>query len=145
MVIGVSGINYYADDARHLIMTADFDIFLKPELNNLTKALKVMEEMEFTISTKKRITKRLDETSIKAILADRGTIVCTNPHGNIIEFCLEVSGFTYEELDRNVRVFHAGRSRIRVGSLQDLLRMKEIAARDKDLLFLKKYRQMLEE
>ncbi len=44
-----------------------------------------------------------------------------------------------------VRVFPAGRSRIRVGSLQNLLRMKEIAARDKDLLFLEKYRQMLRE
>src|SRR5579864_8826556 len=34
LVIGASGINYFAKDARQILSTADYDLFLKPTSEN---------------------------------------------------------------------------------------------------------------
>ena len=63
----------------------------------------------------------------------------------MVDICLEVSGFSFEELDKKTKTFKAGRTPIRVGRLRDILKTKEIAARPKDQLFLEKYRLLPEE
>lgn len=68
-----------------------------------------------------------------------------NFYGNMVDICLEVSGFSFEELDKKTKTFKAGRTPIRVGRLRDILKTKEIAARPKDQLFLEKYRLLPEE
>ena len=144
LVIGVSGINYYAADPSQLVMTADFDVLLKPEAANVRKAVAVMRRLDFTVSAGGKAVKDLDEKGARALIAEGRTLACANFYGNLIELLLAVSGFDYEELDRDAIVFRAGPTRIRVGRLEKLLRMKEIAARPKDILFLEKYRLLLE-
>ena len=73
------------------------------------------------------------------------SLTCSNSDGNVIDLCLGVSGFSYEELKEHAAVFKAGRTHVMVGRLRDLLRMKEIAARPRDEMFLNKYRSMLDE
>jgi hypothetical protein len=145
VVVGVSGINYYIDDPHQLIMTADFDIFLKPDARNVLKALKVMHGLDFTLSTSSGILRTHDEEAVRDILARHTAVTCTTPYGGLIDLCLDVSGYTYADLDKDARVFRAGRTPIRVGRLEKLLKMKEIAARRKDILFLERYRLLLDE
>jgi hypothetical protein len=145
VVIGMSGINYYIDDSHQLIMTADFDIFLKPEAKNVLKALKVMRGLDFTLSTGSGPPVTLDKDGVQ-VLVDRGTtITCTTPYGGAVDLCLDVSGYTYADLSKDARVFRAERTPIRVARLEKLLKMKEIAGRRKDILFLERYRLLLEE
>lgn len=145
IVIGVSGINYYAKDAHNLIMTADYDIFLKPEVENVTKAIKILKEKGFTIVNKEKTIRRISKKEIEKIVRKKLNLTCENFYGNMIDLCLEVSGFSFEELDKRSKSFKAGRISIRVGQLRDLLKTKEIATRPKDRLFLEKYKLLLKE
>ncbi len=145
VVVGVSGINYYAKDARQLILTADYDVLLKPELANVMDAIKVMKKLGFVLTTKEGRLGRITKKSVGRIVSSGLTVVCENHHGNMVELCLQVSGFSFQQLSQNAREFRAGRTHITVGLLRDLLHSKEIANRPKDRLFLEKYRAMLTE
>ena len=145
IVVGVSGINYYARDAHNLIMTADYDIFLKPEATNVTKAIKILKAKGFTIVTKKDAIRRISKKAAGDIVRRKTTLTCENFYGNMVDICLEVSGFSFAELDKKSKIFKAGRTPIRVGRLRDILKTKEIAARPKDRLFLEKYKLLLKE
>jgi len=143
IIIGVSGINYYAKNSRQIIMTADYDIFLKPELKNIRKALGIMRSLGYTLIVADKKFTSLQNSNIEKLIKKRGTIVCENPEHNLIELCLEVSGYSFEELKRNARFFKAGKDKIQVAGLRDLLRMKMLAGREKDKLFLQKYSTLL--
>ena len=145
IVIGMSGINYYAENASQTMMTGDFDIFLKPDIKNVTKALQLLQEQEFSASTSKAAIRDLDRETVQSILDDGLNIACTTLYGHSIDLCLSVSGFTYDEMNENVKKVKVAGSSIRVGRLRDLLRSKEIADRPKDRMFLKRYRLLLEE
>ncbi|MHC4872612.1 MAG: hypothetical protein ACYTFY_12285 [Planctomycetota bacterium] len=145
IVIGVSGINYYAKNAMHIIMTGDYDIFIDPKVKNAVKALRVMKKLDFIITTKDGEIKKVCSENIEKIVSSFSTFVCENHSGNLIELCLAISGFTFDELLENSNKFKSGRTGIRVASLKDLLRSKEIADRPKDRLFLEKYKLILEE
>lgn len=144
IVIGVSGINYYARDSRQIIMTADYDIFLKPELKNIRRALKIMYSLDYRLMVNNKTFTGLQNSAMEELIKERRTIVCENPEHNLIELCLEVSGYSFEELERNARFFKAGKDKIHVASIKDLLRMKMLAGREKDKLFLQKYSTLLE-
>ena len=80
---------------------------------------------------------------IRGIIKERRTIVCENPEHNLIELCLEVSGYLFDELNRSAHFFRIGKDKIRVADLKDLLRMKMLAGREKDRIFLQKYATIL--
>ncbi len=79
IVIGVSGINYYAGGSRQIIMTADYDIFLKPELKNIRKALKIMHSLDYTLIVGNRTFAGLQNSDLEKLIKKRMTIVCENP------------------------------------------------------------------
>lgn len=144
LLIGVSAINYYAKSTMNIIMTADYDIFVKPEKKNVAKALKVMSLLDYTMQTDNFTINKINDRTVGKIVDKRKTVICENVYHNLIEICLDVSGFTFEELCKNVKIFKAGRENIFVANLKDLLKMKEVADRPKDRLFLRKYSDLLE-
>ncbi|OGS19383.1 MAG: hypothetical protein A3J83_02025 [Elusimicrobia bacterium RIFOXYA2_FULL_40_6] len=145
IVVGVSGVNYYAHNARQIIMTGDYDVFIKPEPKNVFKALKILKEMKYSLIAGETVLKPIDEKTAQELANNRKTITCESYYHNIIELCLDVSGFTFETLQKNVKVFKAGKEKICVAKLRDLLKMKEIADRPKDRMFLQKYSDLLKE
>ncbi|GAF74668.1 unnamed protein product, partial [marine sediment metagenome] len=122
-----------------------FDIFLEPDMGNVTSALECLEELGFTVSTREGLLGDPQPENLELVLSERMSLCCTTPYGHAIDLCLQVSGFSYDELNGDVKTFKAGKIPIRVGSLRKLLRMKEIAGREKDVLFLEKYRPLFEE
>jgi hypothetical protein len=145
VVIGVAGINYYIDDVRKLFVTADFDIFVAAEEKNLLKALKILKKLKFDVIYKSKKIK-CDLKEVKKIVNEKGTILAVDPYYNLgVELCLEVSGFTFEDVYSDKKIFYASGVKINVGKLEKLLKMKEIAGREKDIMFLEKYKLLFNE
>jgi len=49
VVIGVSGFNYFAKDAREMVVTYDYDIFINPEFSNVKKTIKILKRLDFNL------------------------------------------------------------------------------------------------
>jgi hypothetical protein len=149
LVIGVSGINYFARDARQVLSTADYDLFLRPSPENLERAWKAFRKGGFTVVVRKGdhtlALRKLTHPALERIVRKRRTLVAVGPYQLMVEGLLAVSGFTFEKMreravwmkDRELRF------RFLVASLEDLLESKRLANRAKDRLFLARYRRLL--
>ena len=143
IVIGMSGINYYASKAQETFATQDFDIFLKPTINNVTKAISILSSLGYEMSGLGE--KGKDKPNIKAIVKNKKTIVATNPYGVVFELILAISGFTFSRMEQDATIFSVSGIPIKVAKLTKLLASKKIAGREKDKLFLKRFEILLKE
>jgi len=136
VVVGMSGINYYASNARETFSTMDFDIFIKPTISNVKKALAVLRKLDYSIAVKES---ELKDAAIKKIVGNKTTISATDPYGVMFELLLAVSGYRFDQMVDGAVVFIVDNVPVKVAKLRKLLHSKKIAARPKDKLFLKRY------
>src|SRR5262245_20210277 len=98
VVIGVSGINYFAKDARQILSTADYDVFLEPTSQNIARAWKALHKSGFAVAVRKgdrlRALHRLSTRVRDELARKRQTLVGLGPYQLIVEALLSVSGFT---------------------------------------------------
>ena len=142
VVVGMSGINFYARDASETFGTMDYDFFLEPFLSNVQKATEALKGLGFSLATSEGI---LEIERLKEVVRNRKTIMATTPYGLMIELLLAVSGFPFSELAKDARTFTDQGVPVRVGKLKKLLISKHLASRPKDRHFLQRYRHLLEE
>lgn len=148
VVVGMSGINYYAKKLSQMFGTMDFDLFLDPTLNNVKKALGGLEKLGFTIGTREGELGPVDQLAqgkLRQLVRNRVTFAGTTSEGLMVELLLQVSGYPFFELAKDAATFDAHGVPVRVGRLEKLLRSKKIAGRPKDLLFLRRYPFLKEE
>ncbi len=148
VVVGMSGINYYAKRPSQAFGTMDFDLFLDPTLSNVKKALRNLERLGLTLGTKEGAlgsVKGLTGEELKQLVRHRVTFVATTPEGFMAELLLQISGYPFSELAKDAATFDAQGVPVRVGRLEKLLRSKKIAGRPKDLHFLRRYSSLKEE
>ena len=142
VVIGMAGINYYAWNASEIFGTMDYDIFLRPTLANVQKAIQLLENLGFSLGTARG---QLQPSDIKRIVRSLETLVATNTDGIMLELLLKVSGYPFPELEKDAAIFSVGGIPVKVGRLKKLLQSKRAADRPKDRVFLKRYRMLLKE
>jgi hypothetical protein len=149
LVIGVSGINYFAKDARTLLSTADYDLFLRPTAENVARAWRAFQKNGYTVVIRQGdhtvALRKLSARTRDRLLKARKTLVAIGPYQLVAEGLLAVSGFTFEQMQRHA-VWMKDRElkfRFQVGSLRDLLESKRVADRAKDRLFLARYKRLL--
>lgn len=142
VVVGMSGINYYATQPSQTFATMDYDIFLEPTLKNLEKALRCLTRLGLTVGTSEGV---LKEKGLKAIAREKTTLIATTPEGLAVELLLAVSGYTFSELTHDAATFTVQKVPVKVGRLTKLLRSKQVAGRPKDRQFLQRYRSLLQE
>lgn len=142
VVVGMSGINYYARNPAETFATLDYDVFLEPTLGNVEKALRGLNRLGFTIATSGGV---LTAADLKRAVGDRRTLVATTPDGVAVELLLEISGYAFSDLARDAATFTVQGVPIRVGRLTKLLKSKQVAGRPKDRQFLQRYRGLLRE
>lgn len=142
VVVGMSGINYYAKNPRETFGTLDYDIFLEPTISNVKKAIEALKPLRFTLGTSEGL---FNVTNLRRIVRDQKTIIATTDEGIMIELLLKVSGYPFSELNKDAATFLIKDTPVRVGRLQKLLQSKRLANRPKDRQFLKRYRSLLEE
>ncbi len=142
VIIGVSGINYYAKDARQVLGTADYDLFIRPTPENILRALRCFLRGGYEVAVP---TPNL--TLCRRLAKERRTLVAEGPYHMIVEGLLRVSGFTFDEMAAKTVWMKDSQLKFQfpVASLQDLLESKRVANREKDRLFLAKYKSVLKE
>lgn len=142
VVVGLSGINYYAQNPRETFATLDYDLFLEPSVANVQKAIRSLKALGFHLGTQKGT---FIETELKQLVRNCQTLIATTQEGIMVELLLKVSGYPFSELAKDAAIFTVRGVPIRVGRLSKLLRSKLIAGRPKDRYFLKRYQSLLEE
>lgn len=142
VVVGMAGINYYARRPSESFATMDYDLFLKPTLSNVQKALRQLRRIGLSFGTSSGA---VEEREWRTVVRNRQTLVATSPDGLMVELLLAVSGYVFEELARDAATVTIHGTPITVGRLNKLLRSKRIAGRPKDRQFLKRYEALLEE
>lgn len=140
VVVGMSGINYYAESALDTFGTQDYDLFLRPAVANAAKAFEVLRGLGYDMVADG---KKASMKDVEKIVHKRRTVLAVNPEGVTFELLFAVSGFAYEQMAVDASIFKAGDAVIRVGKLNKLLASKEAADRPKDRLFLKRYKILL--
>lgn len=141
VVVGMSGINYYADNPAQTFATLDYDIFIDPTLTNVEQALRCVKRLGFAVGTSAG---PLKAGGLKAIVRERKTLVATTPDGLMVELLLRVSGYTFSDLARDAATFTVRGVPVKVGRLTKLLGSKKAAGRAKDRQFLRRYQALLE-
>ncbi len=142
VVVGMSGINYYASNAKEAFVTQDFDIFVRPAIGNVKKALEVFKGLDYNLAVKG---KELKDAFVKKVVAEKNTISAVDPYGIMFELILAVSGYRFDQMEGGATVFMVENIPVKVAKLRKLLQSKKLAGREKDKLFLKRYEMFLKE
>jgi len=144
VVVGVFGVNLYAERAGMVILTQDCDLLLRAESRILARALRVLRKRgwEMTAGGEPFLGEHPDD--LTSILRGR-TMIRALRRGRQIDLALGLAGLDFEAVWKNRRVFRTQGVRVPVAPLADLLRSKELANRPKDRVFLETYRAALEE
>lgn len=142
VVVGMAGINFYAQRPAETFATLDYDIFIDPTLKNVEQAIRSLKGLRFTVGTAAGPVERF---SLKAVVRDKRTLIATTPDGLTVELLLAVSGFPFTELAKDAATFTVRGVPVKVGRLTKLLQSKQLAGRAKDRQFLRRYRVLLEE
>ena len=142
VVVGMSGINYYAKKPAETFATLDYDIFLQPTLENVRRATEGLEKLGFSLATS---VGRFERKHLTGVVRDRRTLIATTTMGIAIELLLAISGFPFSEVARDAETFTVHGVPVQVGRLTKLSKSKQLAGRPKDRAFLKRYQALLEE
>ena len=142
VVVGMSGINYYASSAAETFATMDYDLFLDPSLKNVEQAVRLLRKLGFTLGTSTDV---FQQKNLRQIVRDRRTLVATTSEGIMVELLLEISGYQFSDLARDAATVTIRGVSVKVGRLSKLLRSKQLAGRSKDRQFLRRYQSLLEE
>jgi len=112
-------------------ITNDFDICYARAPENLERLVRALSELHATLRGRREpVAFRLDARTLKAGLnftfdTDYGPFDCLGS---------AAGGFDYEQLQRNADAMNLVGTNISVASLDDLIRMKRAAGRNKDLI-----------
>jgi hypothetical protein len=138
VVVGMSGINAFAQDPRDAFLTRDVDCLLPPDIDNLRRALLTLRSAGFSFEANAEPFLDLeDETVLTNVLRLGATIQATHTDAMPLDLMLSIAGFSFAEIAVDAVAFEIGGVEVRVGRLQKLLQAKEIAGRPKDLEFLR--------
>lgn len=140
VVVGMTGINFYATNPAETFGTMDYDVLLDATMSNITKALTALRSLRWSVGTSDG---PLADQPLAALVRDRRTLVATTPEGLMVELLLRVSGYAFSALAEDARTFTVHGMPIRVGQLEKLLKSKHAAGREKDRQFLRRYRLTL--
>lgn len=138
LVVGVSGVNFYANDASESVITHDLDLWLRPDAANVSKALIALRDAGFFFEAGGEPFVDLeDELVLGNVIRFGGTIVARKPpEVGRLDLMLSLFDFSFADEREKAAEFHFEGRLVRVADLETLLRSKERAGREKDLIFL---------
>lgn len=140
VIVGVGGINFYARTPSHAFATLDLDALLSPAVDNLRRALRALSGLgyEFEAGGEPFLDVE-DEAALGMVVRNGATLSALHRSAGQIDLLLSLAGFSYSELADDAVEFGVGSARVRVGSLEKLLRSKQASGRPKDLAFLRAF------
>jgi hypothetical protein len=146
VVIGVWGVNYYAQSAHTVFTTRDRDLFLPLEARNLVACWSACETIGLHLSSSGEPLDSPRDLWLAERVIDRRTLVtATDHHGFDVDLTLVMAGCEFENVWQERRVFVTEGAEVPVARLLHIVTSKHTAGRDKDRLFLATHREALEE
>lgn len=140
VVVGVGGINFYARTPGEVFATVDLDALLRPAVENLSAALRVLSEIDYTFEAGGEPFVDLADAEVLSRVVSRGAaLTAIHPGEGQIDLMTSMAGFSYEEISADATPFRVSEVEVRVGSLEKLLRSKERSGRPKDVEFLRAF------
>lgn len=140
VVVGVSGINFYARTPADAVSTLDVDLLLGPRVDNLRAAFATLGELGYRFEAGgEPFLDVNDHRSLEQIIRRGARVVAAHDSAGELDLMLSIAGTSFEELRSDAQRFRISGCEILVGKLERLLRSKEIAGRPKDIEFLRAF------
>ena len=137
VVIGLSGVNYYARSAGEIFQTQDRDLFLPPDPDNEVVAWGVCESLGLELfCSDEPLDRPRDRFVAERVIANRALVRATDGAGLDVDLTLVMAGFDFAPVWRARRIFRVEGVEIPVARLAHVIESKRRAGRDKDRLFL---------
>jgi hypothetical protein len=145
VVIGVSGVNYYARSAHGVFTTLDRDLFLPLDVPNLVACWRLCDAagLDLVVGGDPLDSPR-DAWLAERVVERRTLVTATDHHGLDVDLTLVMAGFDFDRVHGEHRVFRVDGVEIAVARLLHIVQSKQAAGRDKDRLFLAAHRDALD-
>jgi len=145
VLIGVSGINFYAEEAARGFFTEDCDILLEPRPMNIFKACGILEKEGYALEANREPLVGIDRWLANKLVERQAVIRAIKKDEIPLDLMTSGGGFSFKQWDHDKRIFKIGRIRVPVGNLLRLIRAKQKCNREKDRKFLALYKIQLKE
>lgn len=144
VMIGVWAANYYARSGAEVFSTEDRYFFLPPDAGNLLRAWVCSRDEGFTSwGGEEPLDQPLDLHLAKRVVEQRSLTSAIHPTGVVVDFALGMSGFDFDTVWQERRVFRVEDVEVPVARLAHIIESKSRAGRTKDRLFLATYEERL--
>jgi len=140
LLIGVMGINHYAEGPSQVYHTEDLDVLLSPSQAALRRACAALTSCGYELRSNGESLGPMDAFLARRILERRAVVNGFHSHGIGVDLVLEAAPFTFAQWKKRRRAFRVDRLRVYCADLQMLLKAKQTAARPKDKAFLALYK-----
>jgi predicted pyridoxine 5'-phosphate oxidase superfamily flavin-nucleotide-binding protein len=145
VVIGVSGVNHYAQTAGLVFATQDRDLFLPLDPDNALRAWQTCRDEGLELwCNDEPLGKPMDRILAEQVISRRA-LVRAEGQGLLVDLSLVMAGFAFDDVWPRRRVFKVEGVEIPVASLKDIVASKAAAGRPKDRLFLATHEEALRE
>jgi hypothetical protein len=144
VVIGVWGVNYYAESAAAVFKTYDRDLFLPPDPDNLVGCWSTCERAGLSLMAEGGPLDSPHDAWLAARVIERRALTRALGAHLHVDLSVVMAGFDFEVVWAERRVFVVDGAEVPVARLQHIIRSKQAAGRDKDRLFLATHREALE-
>jgi len=146
VVIGVAGANYHAIAHQTLFATQDRDLLLPLDADDVLACWRSCLDCGLELwNAGEPFDLPVDRDSATRVVARRATVQAEDAHGLQVDLNLVMAGFDFEEVWRDRSTFLLEGTSIPVARLEHIVESKRAAGRDKDFLFLRQHRDVLEE
>lgn len=143
VVIGVSGVNYYARAAGQIFTTLDRDLFLPPESANLLRCWQAcLSEGLALWAGDEPLGAPLDRRLADQVVSHRALVRAVGKDLQV-DLTLVMAGFEFDPVWHARRLFRLEDVSIPVASLEQIVKSKAAADRPKDRLFLASHEDAL--
>jgi hypothetical protein len=143
LMVGALALGHYAPDMASFYMTGDCDILVRPTSANLSKTLKLLRRRGYTLSINAEPLIELDALTLKRLLERRIAVRAEKADSLPIDVLTDAIGDDFAAWWEGRTYFVAGGARIPCASLEQIIRSKKAAGRDKDKKILSLYRTLL--
>lgn len=160
VLVGVEGFNQWVPDGQSGLETTDMDMAIADDRRNWEALLGAIARVRapesgdkfVVVATNSLEAEHIDISSLAKRrrwarwLSLRGwTLVIEMPNwGYHVETVIDVSGFSFEELEEDSVVFDRRTVPMRVAALHKILESKRLAGREKDKAFFKRYANLID-
>jgi len=143
VVIGVSGVNYYARAGGQIFTTLDRDLFLPPESANLLRCWRACLSEGLALQAgEEPLGSPLDRRLADQVVSHRALVHAVGQDLQV-DLTLVMAGFEFDPVWRARRLFRLENVSIPVASLEQIVKSKAAADRPKDRLFLASHEDAL--